>query len=88
MKGIKMNLQAVGNRVIAKLVDIEHTSAGGIVLSAGCKTTVGQVVSVGEDVTKVAVGDKCMYLENVLFDFLGDKYVTFTDDKIIGKVAQ
>ncbi len=58
-----MKLQPLADRLVAKSLEAEDRSPGGIILpdTAKEKPQMGEVVAVGKDVKEVKVGDKIMY---------------------------
>lgn len=60
-----MQLQPLGDRIVAKPVEAETKTAAGILLpeAAKDKTQVAEVVAVGKDVKEVTVGDRIIHSE-------------------------
>lgn len=60
-----MALKPLADRIVAKPVEAETKTPGGILLpdQAKEKTTVAEVLSVGKDVKEVKVGDKIVHTE-------------------------
>lgn len=58
-----MKCRAVMDRVFVKLEEEKLTTDGGIILTSeyGAERTIGEVVSVGEKVGSVKVGDKVLF---------------------------
>jgi chaperonin GroES len=60
-----MALKPLADRIVAKPVEAETKTPGGILLpdQAKEKTTVAEVLAVGKDVKEVKVGDKIVHTE-------------------------
>jgi chaperonin GroES len=62
-EGVSMKLQPLADRVVAKSVEAETKSPGGIFIpdSAKEKPQMGEVIAVGKDVKEVKTGDRILY---------------------------
>ncbi len=58
-----MNLQPLGDRIVAKPLEAQTKTASGILLSEQSKEkpVVAEVISTGSEVTRVKSGDKILY---------------------------
>jgi len=95
MKGRKMKLKPLGNRVVIKALEAEQTTASGIVIpdSAKEKPAQGEVVAIGSGKVKngikvpmeVKVGDRVLYSkygpQEVKID--NEKYLILSEDDIL-----
>lgn len=84
-----MSLQPIKNRVVARRINTEEQSAGGIIVAkeSGKTTNVGEVAFIGPDVKECAVGDRVIFIDNMTFDYNGESFVTFLDTQILGKIV-
>ncbi len=68
-EGDKMNIKPLGKRVLVRPVPVEEQeTAGGIIIPATTKEVSvfkGEVVEIGDDVTRVKVGDLILVTQHV-----------------------
>jgi chaperonin GroES len=95
MKGRRMKLKPLGNRVVIKALEAEQTTASGIVIpdSAKEKPAQGEIVAIGSGKVKngikipmeVKVGDRVLYSkygpQEVKID--NEKYLILSEDDIL-----
>lgn len=80
----------LGNRIVAKPIQIEHKSEAGIITaptSSNKTSNTAEVVFVGPNCTQVKPGDKIIYINNMTFEFKGDKYITCFEHEILGTLV-
>lgn len=65
-----MNLKPLGDKLVIKKVEVEETTASGIVLPSSAKeeSNISEIVAIGKDITEdekrkdeISVGDKIIY---------------------------
>ena len=81
-----MKLQPIGDRLIIEIVEIEETTASGLVLPDSAKepSTTGTVAAVGEKVESIKTGDKVIFPPNAGLPITGhDGYRLFDISQII-----
>jgi chaperonin GroES len=100
MKGRRMKLKPLGNRVVIKALEAEQTTASGIVIpdSAKEKPAQGEIVAIGSGKVKngikipmeVKVGDRVLYSkygpQEVKID--NEKYLILSEDDILAVLVK
>jgi chaperonin GroES len=91
IKGLIMNFQPLGDRVLVKVQEVETKTASGIIIPDNAsqeKPTVAEVVAIGEDVKHVVVGDKIIYAkyaQSATVSIDGTEYLVMETSEVLGK---
>lgn len=81
-----MKLQPIGERLIIEIVEVEETTASGLVLPDSAKepSTTGTVAAVGEKIESIQPGDNVIFPPNAGIPIAGhDGYRLFDISQII-----
>ena len=84
-----MSLEAVGERVLCKLILTDPKTESGLFLPTQTPTSEAEVISIGESFNhNVKVGDRVLYEKHggIPLNHEGNKYVMFTIDELLGVV--
>ena len=84
-----MKLEPTRNRIVAKKIDLQKETAGGILLTntAGKTSNTAEITHVGPDVKGFEVGDKVIYIDHMFFDLEGETRISFLDTQVLAKLV-
>lgn len=98
LRGEKMKIEPLFDKIVIKPIEAETVSAGGIILPNNSqeKPQIAEVIAVGkgemvdgkQTIMQVAVGDKVLYPKYAgsEFKFENEEYVILSQSDVLGKI--